>query len=308
MSKFFTAILFCFLCFFSTESVARFVYLTTAISSLSWSQAKSGIYLSIKAEPHSGSLLFCNDIENSTGEKHNLPANSCGLNIVIHTNKGGRKTIPLVNSGVGVKSTNNEVASILESMRYISREQLKLSKDEIITSVCVSYYYDAPRLSSHDSNLNGICYGDPVISPTPYPESCEVSMTNSIVDFGEIGDKDFSDAGVGNKPEGVTPQQRTLEIQCTNNAPEVTRAYLLLTSDKSSGEIIVSDNADVGFIISKDNTGPIYPNDFSKLVSFELNSDKSSRMSVEIQPVSVTGKTPETGIFSATAVLNIIFD
>lgn len=313
MNKFCITVMFCCFCFLSHESMAQLRYVVTQVDSVSWSQAKSGIYLSVETEEQKPDNLFCYD-EDLSDYNSIVPDTECELNIVLKTYTGGslspskRKVIRLDAPGIGVKSTNRDVANYLSSLRYISRDKLNVSESEMIRSVCFSYTYKDTRMRIIDEAFRGICASDPVIPPVPQPESCDIMIDNNAVDFGNIGDKEFSDAGIGNKPESVTPQHRTIKIQCTNNFPEVTRGYLLLTSDRSDGKMIISDNTDVGFIIKKENGDTMYPNDFSKLTPLDLNAEKSAQMSVEIQPVSATGKTPKTGLFSATAVMDIIFD
>ena len=303
LSLIFVVLFFCF----SPMSIAYYSYSPVSISSFSWSQTKTGIHLSITTKLSYGNYLFCHDAEQSTVKKI-APANSCGLNIVVHTrNVKSRKVIP-INTNIGVKSSGAEAANVLSSLRYLSREALKISNSDIIESVCVSYYYSDNHGSVSDMAIAGVCAGDPVIPPSPYPESCDVILDNNVIDFGDIGDKEFSDAGVGNKPVSVKPQTRTLKVECTDNDPSTTKAYLMLTTDKSSNKMIISSNDDVGFVIEDLNKEIIYPNDFSKILPFMFDNEKKAEIPIVIQPVSTTGKTPKVGVFNATAVLDVIFD
>jgi minor fimbrial subunit len=82
------------------------------------------------------------------------------------------------------------------------------------------------------------------------PQSCEINAGKVVeFDFGEIGASLFSQAGAGNRPDKVSPQTKTIAIKCTNVEAN---AYLTMRieAEQTSGNALVSDNPDLGFVIA----------------------------------------------------------
>ena len=78
--------------------------------------------------------------------------------------------------------------------------------------------------------------------------------------FGDIGASLFGAAGPGNRPAGVMPQTKSIAVKCTNVAAQ---AYLTMRLEASavSGQAMVSDNQDLGFIVAdQKNDTPVRPN------------------------------------------------
>lgn len=115
---------------------------------------------------------------------------------------------------------------------------------------------------------------DPLVTPVytisfggrvEVPQNCELNAGQIVeFDFGDIGASLFSAAGPGNRPAGVMPQTKSIAIKCTNVAAQ---AYLTMRLEASavSGQAMVSDNQDLGFIVADQNDTPITPNDLNSV-------------------------------------------
>lgn len=111
----------------------------------------------------------------------------------------------------------------------------------------------------------------------------------------------FSKAGIGNKPEGISAQSKTIGIKCTN-----VEANAMLTmrveAEKVSGSTLVSDNADVGFVIANSNGVPLTPNNLTSKIPFRLDDSAQAQVGIRAWPVSVTGKKPAEGVLPLAAI------
>lgn len=122
---------------------------------------------------------------------------------------------------------------------------------------------------------------DPLVTPVytisfggrvEVPQNCELNAGQIVeFDFGDIGASLFSAAGPGNRPAGVMPQTKSIAIKCTNVAAQ---AYLTMRLEASavSGQAMVSDNQDLGFIVADQNDTPITPNDLNSVIPFRLDA------------------------------------
>lgn len=140
------------------------------------------------------------------------------------------------------------------------------------------------------------------------PQFCELNVGQVVeFDFGDIGAALFSQAGAGNSPQGVSPQTKTVAIKCTNIDAE---AYLSLRlqAEKSSGDIMVSDNPDLGFLVSDGSNNTFTPNDINSKLPFRLDDAATARIPVKAVPVSVTGNKPIEGRFTARGYLRVDYD
>ncbi|MGQ8786921.1 type 1 fimbria D-mannose specific adhesin FimH [Enterobacter hormaechei] len=140
------------------------------------------------------------------------------------------------------------------------------------------------------------------------PQSCEINAGNVVeFDFGDIGASLFSKAGIGNKPEGISAQSKTIGIKCTN-----VEANAMLTmrveAEKVSGSTLVSDNADVGFVIANSNGVPLTPNNLTSKILFRLDDSAQAQVGIRAWPVSVTGKKPAEGRFTSRGYLRVDYD
>lgn len=140
------------------------------------------------------------------------------------------------------------------------------------------------------------------------PQTCEINAGQIVeFDFGDIGAALFSQAGAGNRPQSVTPQTKTIGIKCTNVDAQ---AYLSLRleAEKFSGNVMISNNNDLGFIVSDGTGTPLTPNNLGSKISFRLDDASSSRVDIRAWPVSVTGNKPAEGPFSARGYLRVDYD
>ena len=158
---------------------------------------------------------------------------------------------------------------------------------------------------------------DPLTSPVytislggvvEVPQRCEVNAGQVVeFDFGDIRAGLFSEAGAGNRPRGVTPQSRTVSINCTNVHA---RAYisLRLEAERAKGHILVSDNPDLGFVVANEWGQPFKPNNIFSLVPLELDKNAAAHVAIRAWPVSVTGQKPAEGPFSARGFLRVEYN
>lgn len=140
------------------------------------------------------------------------------------------------------------------------------------------------------------------------PQTCEINAGQVVeFDFGSIGASLFSQAGAGNRPQSVTPQSKTVGIKCTNIDAQ---AYLTLRleAEKSSGNMMISDNSDLGFIVANASGTPLTPNNLGSKINFQLDDAASARVGIRAWPVSVTGVKPKEGPFTARGYLRVDFD
>ncbi|EGS8847099.1 TPA: fimbrial protein, partial [Salmonella enterica] len=110
-----------------------------------------------------------------------------------------------------------------------------------------------------------------------------------------------------NRPQGVTPQTKTIAIKCTNVAAQ---AYLSmrLEAEKASGQAMVSDNPDLGFVVANSNGTPLTPNNLSSKIPFHLDDNAAARVGIRAWPISVTGIKPAEGPFTARGYLRVDYD
>lgn len=140
------------------------------------------------------------------------------------------------------------------------------------------------------------------------PQTCELNSGDTItMNFGSIGAPLFSQAGAGNKPAGVNPQTKTIGIKCKNIDAQ-TMLSLRLEADNISGNAMVSDNKDVGFIVADADRRPLTPNNINSRIPFRLDDNASATVPVTAWPVSLTGNKPVEGRFTAEGYLRIDFD
>ena len=140
------------------------------------------------------------------------------------------------------------------------------------------------------------------------PQSCELNLGQVIeFDFDNIGASLFRDAGVGNRPQGVDPQTKTVAIKCTNVDSQAALT-LRLEAEKASGDMMVSDNSDLGFKVASANGTPLTPNTLASKIPFRLDEAASARITIQAWPVSVTGNKPTEGPFTALGYLRVDYD
>lgn len=140
------------------------------------------------------------------------------------------------------------------------------------------------------------------------PQSCALNTGQTItMDFGNIGASAFTQAGAGNKPAGVNPQTRNIAIHCKNIDAQALLS-LRIEANKVSGNAIISDNPDLGFIVADGNKNPLTPNNTDSKIPFQLDDKSSASVPFSAWPVSVTGNKPAEGKFTSEGYLRVDFD
>ncbi len=159
--------------------------------------------------------------------------------------------------------------------------------------------------------------GDPQVTPVytisysgrvEVPQSCEINAGQVVeFDFGDIGASLFSQAGPGNPPKGVNPQTKTVAIKCTNVDAQAWLS-LRLEAERASGTAMVSDNSDLGFMVSDGSGALLTPNNLSSKIGFRLDSSAAASVPIRAWPVSITGNKPTEGPFTARGYLRVDYD
>jgi minor fimbrial subunit len=140
------------------------------------------------------------------------------------------------------------------------------------------------------------------------PQTCEINAGTVVqFDFGDIGASLFSQAGAGNRPANIPAQQKTIGIKCTNVESQ---AYLTMRveAEKSQGNAMVSDNPDLGFIVSDSSGNPLTPNNINSKIPFRLDGSAQAQVGIRAWPVSITGNKPAEGKFTARGYLRVDYD
>lgn len=140
------------------------------------------------------------------------------------------------------------------------------------------------------------------------PQTCEINAGTMVqFDFGDIGASLFSQAGAGNKPASVPAQQKTVAIKCTNVESQ---AYLSMRveAEKAQGNAMVSDNADLGFVVADSSGNPLTPNNINSKIPFRLDASAQAQVGIRAWPVSITGNKPAEGKFTARGYLRVDYD
>ncbi|EPU4539260.1 fimbrial protein, partial [Escherichia coli] len=78
-----------------------------------------------------------------------------------------------------------------------------------------------------------------------------------------------------------------------------------LEASAVSGQAMVSDNQDLGFIVADQNDTPITPNDLNSVIPFRLDADAAANVTLRAWPISITGQKPTEGPFSALGYLRV---
>lgn len=137
------------------------------------------------------------------------------------------------------------------------------------------------------------------------PQSCVLNAGQVVtVDFGNISSSAFNTAGA--KPVGVNAITRSITVQCDNIAAS-TAMTMRLQANNVSGNAVVSDNSDVGFIVADSGGNPLTPNSLSSVIPFVLDSSEQANVTIRVYPVSITGNKPSEGTVTSQAYLRVDF-
>lgn len=138
------------------------------------------------------------------------------------------------------------------------------------------------------------------------PQNCFIDAGEVIsVNFGNIPSTAFKLPG--KIAERVTPVTRKLTMQCTNIEP-FRNMSVRVQANSVSGNAIVSNNKDVGFVLGDSSRRELTPNQPTSTIPFTLSGKNTASVPVTIWPVSVTGKTPVEGRVKAIGFLRVDFD
>ncbi|MFW1800776.1 fimbrial protein [Acinetobacter nematophilus] len=138
------------------------------------------------------------------------------------------------------------------------------------------------------------------------PQSCKINADDKLdINFGNIAANAFAQAGIGNKPAGVNVQTRTMGIQCTNIAAQALLT-LRVEAEQATGDMIQSDNPDIGFKMADMNSTVLTPNNINSFIRF--TNQNPAQVTIKAWPVSTTNKTPVPGPFRARGYLRVDFE
>jgi minor fimbrial subunit len=139
------------------------------------------------------------------------------------------------------------------------------------------------------------------------PQSCAINAGNVVeFDFGDIGASLFSKAGVGNKPEGVSSQSKTIAIKCTN-----VEANAMLTMRVEAEKSLIMCWCRITRMWG--SSLPTRAGAADAQQPDEQNSVPSRRQRAgaggdPVWPVSVTGNKPAEGRFTSRGYLRVDYD
>lgn len=140
------------------------------------------------------------------------------------------------------------------------------------------------------------------------PQSCAVTTGDTITfDFKEIATAAFSNVGAGNRPVGINIQSESMTLECKSMAAEQ-MFKAILRAPNANANMILSNNADVGFQIAGADNQALIPNNENSKIQFKLDSAGKSNIELKAWPVSVTGQTPQAGQINSTAHISFQFD
>jgi minor fimbrial subunit len=141
------------------------------------------------------------------------------------------------------------------------------------------------------------------------PQSCTLDAGQTIsIDLGNVYANRFVSAGVGNKPTDFNPVSKNIAIKCKGNDATANLTLRLQAEPASkNSNAIKTTNSDIGVVMTDSNNNTLIPNNTSSVIPFTLNNSQSN-VTIKAYPVSLTGKTPAPGVFSALGYLRVDFD
>lgn len=163
------------------------------------------------------------------------------------------------------------------------------------------------------TGCDGICDAPNLIYARVYlnysitvPENCVLNAGDIVtVDFGNISTGAFKTAGA--KAEGVNPIARSIALQCSNIQQQASLT-MRVQADNVRNDAIVSNNPDVGFVVTDKNDNRLMPNNIRSLIPFNLDNNGSANVTIKTFPVSVTGQKPTEGLVTSRAYLRVDFE
>jgi type 1 fimbria pilin len=76
-----------------------------------------------------------------------------------------------------------------------------------------------------------------------------------------------------------------------------------IEAEKVSGNALVSDNPDVGFVVANESGTPLTPNNLTSKIPFRLDDSAQAQVGIRAWPVSMTGNKPAEGRFTSRGYL-----
>lgn len=127
-----------------------------------------------------------------------------------------------------------------------------------------------------------------------------------VVDFGDILASDIMTQGTG---PASAEKQTSINITCTGIDPNKAVTVTVQGTASSDPNFLKTDNPDVGIKFADTAGTLVKPNNTDAYTLTDVTVDpkafeQTGRLTVVNRPVNVTGKTPATGAFTATATLN----
>jgi len=182
------------------------------------------------------------------------------------------------------------------------------------TNAIVTVYLTKPLqgdIAIPDTDLYSASFGDGESASYKLHLYGSISAENqcSIVNgelnysFIDLEPDAFEKAGIGNKPANVNPVSRSISINCTGNHA----VTLQLSAPKSNNGFIESDSEDIGFLVSDQNGNQLSPGDNSTAIKLSVN-DGITQATLKAWPVSMTGKRPVPGTYTATAFVVVSYE
>lgn len=142
------------------------------------------------------------------------------------------------------------------------------------------------------------------------PQSCEIQPDSVFdIDLGQIAQKSFVQGGAGNRPSGFINRPLTVKVSCVGGVSADALLNVRLEGTIAPGypHALASDNQDIGVVITKpDGTTILNPNDINSIIPMQLQNGSSSVV-IQSYPISLTGKSPDIGLFSTLAYLRFDF-
>ncbi|VDY35056.1 fimbrial-like adhesin [Morganella morganii] len=137
------------------------------------------------------------------------------------------------------------------------------------------------------------------------PQTCSINAGQTVIlDFGNISTGAFKTAGA--RAQNINPKESTLSVTCDNIASG-TNLNMRLQANNVAGNIVISDNSDVGFIVTDSSDKELTPNSLSSFIPFSLDGNTRANARIRVYPASVTGVRPDEGPVTSQAYLRIDF-
>jgi len=163
-----------------------------------------------------------------------------------------------------------------------------------------------------NQGATGLAFGTPIVSinlnaTMTVPQSRTINAGQIIdFDFGTLSAQSFARAGAGQKPSSAQTLSKTVNISCNNIAAQSTMT-LRIQANTLSGNAIVSNNSDVGFVLADSSGNALTPNNANSVIPFTLDDNDAASVGLEAWPVSITGTQPAAGQATALGYLRVDF-